>query len=538
MTPAQYRSVLQTALFSFGLISLLELSPLYFPLPISAPEICDNAMDDDGDGLIDLNDTVDCECKLVEPVSLIPNPSFEEMNCCPSAPSQLNCAKVWIQASEPTTDFIHMCNFMGWDDFPPPVPFPDGEGIMGFRDGRVRGDINMAEYNWKEYAGACLLGPLLADTSYIFEFYVGFVDRFKSPPIEITFFGTPDCDNLPFGVGDDAFGCPTNGPGWVRLGSILVSGGTGNKWVKTSIEFVPDEDIAAIAIGPDCPIVSSPISIYYFFDNLTLVDLSTFQFRITEQSHPCAEDFTLQAPLQAGTTYQWYKNGIALVGETFSTLMQMHGDGNYQVRLIRNGSCLLSGFYNYTLPVFEEQVEQTICDGDSYSFGPSALTQSGFYVDTFKTAQNCDSIVHLDLHVLGIEADSSNVYIFKGETYTLGDDHFTEEGNYLVHLTSSRGCDSLVYLQLDYYQVFIPNVFSPNADGVNDVFIISGKDDLIEEATIKIYDRWGNQLFSGLRWDGLSKGKEVSSGVYSYVALLIMSDGLERQFAGTVTLIR
>ena len=39
-------------------------------------EICDNAIDDDNDGLIDLNDS-DCACILVEPVSLIPNPSFE-----------------------------------------------------------------------------------------------------------------------------------------------------------------------------------------------------------------------------------------------------------------------------------------------------------------------------------------------------------------------------------------------------------------------------------------------------------------------------
>ncbi|MEL6717894.1 MAG: hypothetical protein AAFP82_04195, partial [Bacteroidota bacterium] len=75
----------------------------------SMEEICDNALDDDRDGLIDINDP-DCVCEVLEPISLIPNPSFEDLNCCPSGRSQLNCAEVWIQASEPTTDLIHSCN--------------------------------------------------------------------------------------------------------------------------------------------------------------------------------------------------------------------------------------------------------------------------------------------------------------------------------------------------------------------------------------------------------------------------------------------
>lgn len=171
-------------------------------------EICDNGIDDDNDSLIDLNDE-DCACEIIEPVSLIPNPSFEETDCCPTDRSQLDCASNWIQASEPTTDFIHLCDWLGWDDFPPPQPFPDGEGIMGFRDGRVRNN-NSAEPYWKEYAGACLLSPLLAGFSYRFQFDVGFVNRDKSPPINISFFGTSNCDYLPFGSGNEAFGCPSN----------------------------------------------------------------------------------------------------------------------------------------------------------------------------------------------------------------------------------------------------------------------------------------------------------------------------------------
>ena len=82
-------------------------------------EICDNAIDDDNDGLIDINDP-DCECPIIEPISRIPNPSFEEKNCCPGSRSELNCADNWIQASAPTTDYLHTCGWMGWEQFPPP----------------------------------------------------------------------------------------------------------------------------------------------------------------------------------------------------------------------------------------------------------------------------------------------------------------------------------------------------------------------------------------------------------------------------------
>ena len=498
-------------------------------------EICDNALDDDGDGLTDLNDP-DCECEIVVPVSLIPNPSFEDMNCCPTAQSQLHCADVWIQASEPTTDFIHMCDWMGWNEFPPPLPFPDGEGIMGFRDGRVR-QSNIPETNWKEYAGACLLSPLIADTPYVFEFYVGFVTRLKSPDINITFFGTTDCANLPFGVGDADFGCPTNGPGWKRLGSSFVSGGVGNKWVKTNIQVTPDENITAIAIGPDCPAVESPISIYYFFDNLTLVDLRSFQFQITGQTHPCAENFRLSVHEQPGFTYQWYKDGIALIGETSSQIHDMHGEGQYQVMVRDGASCSITGIYPHGIPTFTHDVQVTICHGDTYPFGDHMLSEEGHYIDTFKTLSNCDSIVSLDLEILGMIADTAFDKFFEGETYKIGDYKFHRPGIYPVTLTSHLGCDSLVLLHLDYYHVFIPNVFSPNDDGVNDLFFVQGGSDIVE-SSVGIFDRWGNQIFEGNQWNGKHKNFFTGTGVYTYVARILMSDGIERRITGNVTVIR
>jgi hypothetical protein len=102
-------------------------------------EICNNGIDDDLDGLIDLQDTTDCFCELSQPdssiSSLIPNPSFDQRSCCPSAASQLNCVNNWIQASGATSDYFNSCGLLAVGTFPPPpTPLPNGTGYVGFFD--------------------------------------------------------------------------------------------------------------------------------------------------------------------------------------------------------------------------------------------------------------------------------------------------------------------------------------------------------------------------------------------------------------------
>lgn len=506
----------------------------------SAPrmeEICDNGIDDDSDGLIDLNDP-DCECPTIVPASLIPNPSFEDQSCCPVDRAELYCADGWIQASAPTTDYLHTCGWMGPNDFPPPFPFPDGQGVVGLRDGRVRNGQNpVPETNWKEYAGACLLSPLVAGNTYRFEFDVGFVDAQRSPPIRITFFGTRNCSYLPFGGGNEAFGCPTNGANWIELGSTLVSGGSGNIWKHAAIEVTPNVNIAAIAIGPPCQATSSSVSTYYFFDNLILADFASFGFRIQETAHPCDPDFSLQ--IQApGTILQWYKDGIALVGETASRLSRMYGDGAYQVRLTDATGCRVTQAYLREIPTLRTSVHETICHEATYPFGGSQIGTSGTYIDTLTSVNQCDSIVTLELAVRDQTTDTLSARIFEGESYTLGTSRYPQAGEYWTTLASSQGCDSLVLLLLDYYRIYIPNAFSPNQDGVNDHFEVQGDDNLLQHSHLSIYDRWGGQVYTGERWDGRYRGEFVQPGIYTYVAQVVMDDGVARQFRGAVTVVK
>ena len=508
-------------------------------------EDCLNGIDDDNDGLIDLNDP-DCICEVLSEESLIPNPSFEERSCCPFERSMLNCAVGWDQASEATTDLIHPCGWTGWEGHIPPTPFPDGESIMGFANGRLIQGGGL-QVNWKEYAGACLTAPLQANTTYRFEFNIGFTNDLLSPSLDLTFYGTTDCNNLPFGIGNPDFGCPTNNPNWKKLASRVVSGGGSSKWVQAEITITPDEDIHAIAIGPPCEASTANNTTYYFFDNLILADLRSFQFRVEEVNHPCSEDFTLSVIDNEEVSYQWFKDGIALVGEESAMLSRNYGEGQYQVRIESDGDCLLTQAFDFQIPEFSEFEMITICNDEVFEFGNEILTEPGTYSNLFISENNCDSLVTITLDILPELEESISAKIFEGETFEgIDNNSFDSPGTYEVLTTNRFGCDSLITLDLEFYNVYFPNIFTPDSRYNNERFFIFGNEDLFEIRTLTIYDRYGMLVYNGtnelenngMGWDGRLNGTLLEQGVYTYVTTLEMDDGLVRQFSGSVMLFR
>ena len=283
---------------------------------VAGQEICDNGMDDDNDNLIDLNDP-DCEClgfsSTNNAPSLIPNPSFELMNCCPSSFSQLNCAQSWIQATTATSDYQNtQCYTMPAVTVPP----PDGTGFVGaiFSNG------------WQEYVGACLLQPMLAGNEYELNMQIsatsitGFgalCGPINFPAIDITIFGNPSCNQLPYST----TGCP--GGNWQVLGSANYNPTT--TWESFTITFTPAVDIAAVMIGSPCTLpggYSGSCYPYFVFDNLLLNETSFFAtVNINQTGTWCNDDIVLNAAADTtGGTWQWYKEGVALVGQTSTTL--------------------------------------------------------------------------------------------------------------------------------------------------------------------------------------------------------------------------
>lgn len=88
--------------------------------------------------------------------------------------------------------------------------------------------------------------------------------------------------------------------------------------------------------------------------------------------------------------------------------------------------------------------------------------------------------------------------------------------------------------------VFIPDVFSPNGDGSNDVLYVRGP--TLVEVDFAVFDRWGKRLFAsgsvGHGWDGTMGGERSASGVYVYTLIARAEDGTRIERTGNITLVR
>lgn len=428
-------------------ISLISVAQLSAQLDF---EICNNGIDDDMDGFIDLNDSK-CICDNELPSSLIPNPSFEDRTCCPSANAMLNCAVGWVQASAPTTDYINTCGgYLGNSSIPAvaPLPLADGQGAVGFRDGQGN-----AGANYKEYVGACLTETMQAGVDYRLQFYVGFRDNVAgSKSLDIAIFGGTTCNQLPFGNGSSQIGCPANTSTYDQIDIQSVSGS--NEWVSIEFEFTPTIDYDVIIIGPSCQ--SNPnwtLSPYFYIDGLTLAETSDFgvPFENIEGSI-CNDDLVLSIEEDPNQTYQWYKDGIALVGETSNSLALINSpssEGTYLAVVSSNNGCVSSKSYVVRVPPYYADQSITICEGEIYSIENSDWTQSGAYETTIAAVDGCDSIISLELTVLPTTFSTIDESFCAGDTFVFRDIIAITGGLYTTTLPNSDGCDSIITVQLE-----------------------------------------------------------------------------------------
>ncbi len=337
--------------------NILLILFLSFSSAVLSQEICDNAIDDDSDGLIDLNDTTDCFCTgwfgeiVPEPVSHLPNCSFENMNCCPVNFSQIDCATGWQQPTYATPDYYNLCGFTLGLPESGLIPFPHGNGIAG----------GYCTASYKEYLGACLTTTLLAGTSYTIRLNMSSIQfspsagapcigwditEFNYSPIPITIFGNANCVSLPLSPDNDD--CP---PGWTELGVAWYS--PVNWWGTITATFIPLEDINSIIIGPPCifpndyPGFQESCVPYFYYDNLILNETSSFKdVYINRAGRYCDDDLRLEAYIDTiNGSWQWYKSGIALIGENSSILNISANDlgvGIYSAVYTINGECALA----------------------------------------------------------------------------------------------------------------------------------------------------------------------------------------------------
>jgi gliding motility-associated-like protein len=115
---------------------------------------------------------------------------------------------------------------------------------------------------------------------------------------------------------------------------------------------------------------------------------------------------------------------------------------------------------------------------------------------------------------------------------------------YILTVTDSLGCtdtDTItVFVDIICGELFLPNAFSPNGDGQNDVYYVRGN--CIATLQFEIYNRWGELVFSTtdhtIGWDGTWREKECETAVFTYFLKATMLDGTEVEKQGNISLVK
>jgi gliding motility-associated-like protein len=322
-------------------------------------------------------------------------------------------------------------------------------------------------------------------------------------------------------------GCPANYPGWVLLGKTDVN--SAGQWVQSEITFTVPSDINVIELGTDCSILPPIIDLtdsttfldyhLYYLDDLHLLPTKDFPFEYihAQTGSACNGNGVpvLEAPVVANASYQWYRDSIAINGATGATYQP--GDTSrvyYNALISTSGKCVIT---------------------EPFLAIPGALNKIHMPTDTVLCSNSVLVVAPgLDGITYEINGTSSN-----GVT-------INQQGSYNITATDSYGCQrtfhvNVVEQKCEDCAPHVPNAFTPNGDGHNDIF----KPKLfctISEFDLQIFNRWGQKVFesqnSANGWDGTYLGSKMMTGVYVYVMKYRTTSHLSKTSTGTVALIR
>lgn len=305
-----------------------------------------------------------------------------------------------------------------------------------------------------------------------------------------------------------------------------------------------------------------------FVDDFGLYDLSAFTF--PNQEHCLKDTFFFQDPYNLGfiATYD---------GDTLNQGWVPPGPGTYSIN-IRIGLCDLEKTFklkvtpcsaclpnippielcpndsyfnpsNYIDPIL--QVEDTIiplCPGiyEFPVFHPHCSTPVDILKIEVVDYPKCHNQLPLDIQCVGTELqlpEGDQYHLDVGGTYIPA--VWTEPGEIPYQLFDDF-CDievesgTMRVIECEDCDIFIPNVFSPNGDGINDYFEISTACH-VRSVQIQIFDRYGAMVRESRQLQRIWDGGQQRTGVYAYRAQIehTVANGTQtRIFAGTLTLTR
>lgn len=324
---------------------------------------------------------------------------------------------------------------------------------------------------------------------------------------------------------------------------------------------------------------------------INLIPLPTAQVTPTGPVLIC-NAIPVQLQVAAGaTSYQWFNAGVTITGANANTYLASQ-TGDYSVTITNALGCTASS--NTVIVSFNTGITVSIynnnpqpCDGDvvylsttqsynqyEWTTGDNGIqisvTESGKYGVTVVNSGGCTASDEVQITFLpkpfveagaDVTSDCVNGIMLNGvgdgapiwepilglsndNTFDVNAAPINTTTYYLtVDNGTCKATDSLV-VTAECSSIYVPNAFTPNNDGVNDVFKAVGKE--IQNFKLVVYNRWGEKIFQTLNidlgWDGTYKGAQAPLGVYIWELEASDKNGEpiinETQSRGIVSLVR
>ncbi|HYJ62489.1 MAG TPA: gliding motility-associated C-terminal domain-containing protein [Parafilimonas sp.] len=331
--------------------------------------------------------------------------------------------------------------------------------------------------------------------------------------------------------------------------------------INVSGEILWQKGYALIGRGQETNCILSTGFGSYFFsstNNGGSTDPKLIKTDITGNA-PCIES-SFQATMQ-DITSSFFMQNLRLDFEKTSGAFSNLTCRVYDYAIQGNDICRISCCHDVT----DTADEIKLCNMLFYILpNKDTVKNSGTYTATYKTSKGCDSIVYYNVNfnftpTVSLGADtcfgSKDSLVLKAlpdySTYTWngtasGSNKFvvSKPGIYTLMISNECGmkADTINIFKQCAFDIFMPNAFTPNGDGLNDLFRIplQNYNRLI---SFTIYNRWGEKIFTTQNisngWNGMNKEYPAATGTYVYIIVMKSLDN-KSTFTkkGYVTLIR
>ena len=314
--------------------------------------------------------------------------------------------------------------------------------------------------------------------------------------------------------------------------------------------------------------------------NITISSIPTPVIKYPTQPICMGDTIKLQADSGAYTIY-WYDNGIEMVVDKNKSEISVNSSGKYSIIYTDTNNCSRNSVvfpltFN-PLPILSIDASKSIpiCEGESVMLKASAssgsniswsggengstITVSNASVYTaIASSHGCSvtdsiNVIVSSLPIVSLSDDSA--YFCEGElqplslktkggyskylwdnSVTSSDSSYSvyKAGLHTVKVYNNIGCinSDSIFINNDCIAFFIPNVFTPNSDSLNQTFFIKN---LLPQCSLSVYDRWGGLVYQNNNYANNWDGTGASDGVYYYN---LKSNYYGKEWKGWVEIVR